>query len=157
MWVMILLLFYYSQSHENLMLLADVKSVPSWKTAASIPPQTAGTGAWETPVYFPIDARCCQAGMALGDPADSLLLQLLWAASPHPCSPLSPSPPPPPPAGKAEWFLPCEPVTVTAAVTAAEVWEQRGEKEGSIPACHCSAAAAAALKPLREDLSIHRR
>lgn len=54
------------------------------------------TGAWETPVYFPIDARCCQAGMALGDPADSLLLllQLLWAASPHPCSPLSTSSPP---------------------------------------------------------------
>lgn len=104
MWVMILLLFFYSQSHENLMLLADVKSVPSWKTAASIPPQTAGTGAWETPVYFPIDARCCQAGMALGDPADSLLLQLLWAASPHPCSPLSASPPHPPP-GKRNGFF----------------------------------------------------
>lgn len=133
------------------MLLADVKSVPGWNTAASIPPHTADTRAPETPVYFPIDGRCCEAGMALGYPADSLLLllqQLLWRASPHPRCPVSPLPP----AEKAEWFIPCEPVTVTAA----EVWEQRGEKEGSIPACHCSAAAAAALKPLREDLYSHR-
>lgn len=55
------------------MLLAD-----AGKTAASIPPHTAGTRAEETPVYSPIDARCCDAGMALGHPADSLLLlQLL--------------------------------------------------------------------------------
>lgn len=42
------------------MLLADVKSVPGWNTAASIPPHTADTRAPETPVYFPIDGRCCQ-------------------------------------------------------------------------------------------------
>ena len=50
-----------------------------------------------------------------------LLLRLLWTTSL--CIPAHP---PPAPADKPEWFLPGEPVTVTAAVTAAEVCEQRG-------------------------------
>lgn len=70
----------------------------------------------------------------------SLTLERLWmlllrrrrlaslsAFHPHP------SPLPPPPADKSEWFLPGEPVTVTAVVTAAEVSEQRAGWGGLHP------------------------
>lgn len=118
-------------------------------------PFTRAPGA---PVHFPgVDGPAFVApGMALGSAAAWPLQQLRCGASPHPPSPLSLLSAPP--AEKAEWSVPSEPVTVTAAVTAAEERARRGGGDGrteggSIPACHCGAAAAAARKPLRENTS----
>ena len=73
-------------------------------------------------IFILIDDRLfSHTGMALDAAAAAAAVDNL---SLHPCSP--PRPPSSPPADKPEWFLPGEPVTVTAAVTAAEVCEQRG-------------------------------
>lgn len=77
-------------------------------------------------MHFPgVDGPAFVApGMALGSAAAWPLQQLRCGASPHPPSPLSLLSAPP--AEKAEWSVPSEPVTVTAAVTAAEERARRG-------------------------------